>query len=138
MFLGGAKGQDFWRIVGQWSPLNSVQIPANAFNNSRVDHSNSLGDLAEIVEAQCQSDNTGHPGYRCPRHDRSVPDIGHPHTPGLAAQPDIEAVSRRSDNSGHRYQYRSHVRSTELGSISHPGSGRLSQAERRLLRRRRW
>ena len=78
-----------------------------ALNNSRVDRSNSDG---------------GHPD-----------NIGHPHTPSLAEQPDIEGVSRRSDNSAHRYRYHSRVSSTELGSINHSGSGRLSQGERRLL-----
>jgi hypothetical protein len=122
-----------------WINLATTHRPRNtrSLNNSRVDRRNSPGDHSEIVGARCHLDNTAHRVDRCRRRGHRLRDIGHLHThTGLAAQPDIEGVSRRSDNSGHGYQYRSHVRSTELGSISHSGSGRLSQGERRLLRLR--
>jgi hypothetical protein len=109
-------------------------------NSSRVggDRSNIPGGHSGIAGAPCQSDNTAHRVNRGLRRYRKVQDTGHPCTPGPVAQTDIEGVSRRSDNNGHVCQDRSLVRSTELGSISHSGSGLLCQGERRVLLQRRW
>jgi hypothetical protein len=59
----------------------------------------------------------------------------------IVAQPDTAGGSRRSDNSGHEYQCRSHARSTQPGAPSWCRLRglrvrELSQGERRLLRQR--